>query len=82
MRRLNFDESLALLRSGDAERPLFVPHDRATAAAFDAVASHWAPLRRAWIDGRAGEPAASADRAEAMVARIGADAYRAEAARA
>lgn len=65
-----FDESLALLRSGDAERPLFVPHDRATGAAFDAVASHWAPLRRAWIDGRAGEPGASADRAEAMVARI------------
>ncbi len=65
-----FDESLALLRAGDPERPLFVPHDRATAAAFDAVASHWAPLRRAWLDARVGEVSATAGDAVAMVARI------------
>ena len=64
------DASLALLRSGDPERPLFVPHDRTTAAAFAEVSAHWSRLRRTWVEGRGGEPGANADRAEAMVARI------------
>src|SRR5512136_1439718 len=32
-----FDASLALLASGDPARPLFVPHDTASRAAFDDV---------------------------------------------
>ena len=42
-----FDQSLALLRSGDPSRPLFVPHDARSQAAFADVQRGWQALRAA-----------------------------------
>jgi two-component system nitrate/nitrite sensor histidine kinase NarX len=44
-----FDRSLALLRAGDPERPLFVPWDDAVRARFAAVADNWARTRAHWL---------------------------------
>jgi two-component system nitrate/nitrite sensor histidine kinase NarX len=63
-----FDRSLALLEAGDPARPLFVPHDAATAQAFAAVRSGWDTLRPRWRDARS-DPGAAAE-ADALVARI------------
>jgi two-component system nitrate/nitrite sensor histidine kinase NarX len=47
-----FDQSLALLRSGDASRPLFMPLDDAVNQRFVQVQSLWAGNRGLWL-GRA-----------------------------
>ncbi len=41
-----FDDSVALLRAGDAIRPLFVPWDADSRARFEAVVEHWQHLRK------------------------------------
>ena len=43
-----FDRSVALLRSGDPSRPLFVPHDDRSVAAFADVQQSWLRLRTRW----------------------------------
>ena len=45
-----FDQSLAILRHGDPERPLFVPWDDAVQARFQAVEKSWAEFRFRWIE--------------------------------
>ena len=45
-----FEQSISLLRSGDPERPLFVPWDDTVRASFDSVAGAWAAYRARWID--------------------------------
>lgn len=47
-----FDQSLSTLRSGDPERPLFVPWDNAAHAHFASVEQNWARFRQRWIDSR------------------------------
>ena len=58
-----FELSVRLLRSGDPSRPLFLPRDRQTQAAFDDVQQGWQDLRRAWTAAPA--PAASLVAAQA-----------------
>ena len=53
-----FDRSLSLLRTGDPERPLFVPWDDSVRAKFAALQSAWSNYRLRWLDG---ESATSAD---------------------
>jgi two-component system nitrate/nitrite sensor histidine kinase NarX len=48
-----FDESLALLRSGDPSRPLFVPWDESVSREFAAVQSLWQVQRSLWLQGDA-----------------------------
>jgi two-component system nitrate/nitrite sensor histidine kinase NarX len=48
-----FDESLALLRSGDPSRPLFVPWDEGVSREFAAVQSLWQVQRSLWLQGDA-----------------------------
>ena len=48
-----FDESLAVLRAGDASRPLFVPWDDQVRERFVLVDSLWKAQRQQWL----GEPA-------------------------
>jgi two-component system nitrate/nitrite sensor histidine kinase NarX len=68
---LQFEQSLALLDSGDPSRPLVLPRDAPTRAAFEAVRDDWQALRTRWIAApEAPTPAAVADGAEAFVARI------------
>ncbi|MES2974169.1 MAG: type IV pili methyl-accepting chemotaxis transducer N-terminal domain-containing protein [Pseudomonadota bacterium] len=43
-----FDASIALLRHGDAARPLFMPWDDETRPRFDAVAADWARFQQRW----------------------------------
>lgn len=43
-----FDQSLALLRSGDPERPLFVPWDDTVRALFEKVAQDWLLYQAHW----------------------------------
>ena len=43
-----FERSLALLRDGDPERPLFVPWDDNVAARFAAVQAHWQRFGPRW----------------------------------
>ena len=45
-----FDQSLAVLHSGDPERPLFVPWDNTVRARFATVEQDWARYRANWID--------------------------------
>lgn len=52
MQRLvsQFDESLQLLRAGDAARPLFIPWDDQVRERFVLVESLWAEQRRHWLN--------------------------------
>lgn len=45
-----FDQSVALLHSGDPERPLFVPWDNVVTARFATVEQDWKRFRAEWID--------------------------------
>ncbi len=47
-----FDQSLAVLRSGDPERPLFVPWDTTVRARFQTVEKDWANFRAHWVDAK------------------------------
>lgn len=49
-----FDQSLVILKSGDPERPLFVPWDNTVRTRFDAVAQDWTNYRLRWIDAKPG----------------------------
>ena len=44
-----FDKSLALLRSGDPDRPLFVPWDAQVTTRFTVVERGWASYQKRWI---------------------------------
>ena len=46
-----FERSLALLRDGDFERPLFVPSDEAVRQQLVVVENDWQRFRRDWITG-------------------------------
>ena len=48
-----FDQSLGLLRSGDASRPLFVPRDEAVSREFANVEALWQHQRAIWLQGGA-----------------------------
>jgi len=47
-----FDDSLALLRSGDPSRPLFVPWSAASRERFERVNDSWRELRGRWLRSR------------------------------
>lgn len=47
-----FDQSLAVLRDGDPERPLFVPWDDTVRARFATVERDWAGFQLRWIDAK------------------------------
>lgn len=47
-----FDRSISTLRTGDPERPLFVPWDDTVREKFATVARDWSTYRSRWIDGR------------------------------
>ena len=49
-----FDQSMAVLKKGDPERPLFVPWDDGVRAQYEAVARGWADYRARWLEGRHG----------------------------
>ncbi len=65
-----YDRSLELLRRGDPARPLFIPADDVTRAAFDAVDGHWATLRGQWLGGARPRPAEAAAEAERLASEI------------
>ena len=50
-----FNRSLAVLRNGDPERPLFVPWDDTVHARFATVEQDWVQFHSRWIDARPGE---------------------------
>jgi two-component system nitrate/nitrite sensor histidine kinase NarX len=68
----DFEHSLALLRSGDPERPLFVPWDDTVRARFATVEQDWAAFQQRWraVD----SPDMAALRAEAAAFVDGVDA--------
>lgn len=47
-----FERSVALLRSGDPERPLFVPWDDAVGKKFATVERRWSNYRSRWLGAR------------------------------
>ncbi|CAM3533669.1 type IV pili methyl-accepting chemotaxis transducer N-terminal domain-containing protein [Polaromonas hydrogenivorans] len=49
----NFEDSLSVLRSGDASRPLFVPWDEQVRQQFSVVESLWKVQRQQWLTGPA-----------------------------
>jgi len=65
-----FDRSVAVLRSGDPERPLFVPRDDGSQAAFAAVQRGWQALRADWSGPDVPTAADAARQAEAYVERV------------
>ncbi|HMO45788.1 MAG TPA: type IV pili methyl-accepting chemotaxis transducer N-terminal domain-containing protein [Rubrivivax sp.] len=65
-----FEHSLQLLRTGDPERPLFVPWDAAVEQRFAAVEAGWAALRQQWGGSGAADVAGLHDQAAAFVAQI------------
>jgi len=67
---LQFEQTLGLLRSGDPARPLFVPRDGASQAAFDDVQQAWATLRQAWTGATPPTADTVAQQAEVFVARV------------
>ena len=52
-----FDQSISILRTGDPERPLFVPWDSNVREKFETVARDWSGYRARWLDGRPAQPA-------------------------
>ena len=65
-----FEQTLALLRSGDPSRPLFMPRDEQSRQAFAQVQHEWATLRAAWTAVPPPEAGKAAAQAEAFVGRI------------
>ncbi|MDO9075184.1 MAG: type IV pili methyl-accepting chemotaxis transducer N-terminal domain-containing protein [Rubrivivax sp.] len=65
-----FEQTLALLRSGDPARPLFVPRDDRSQAAFVQVQQAWTALRGAWSPASPPSAEAAAVQAEAFVAHV------------
>ena len=50
-----FDQSMSLLRTGDPERPLFVPWDDMVREKYDLVARDWSDFRSRWLEGKQDE---------------------------
>jgi two-component system, NarL family, nitrate/nitrite sensor histidine kinase NarX len=65
----SFDESLALLRSGDPSRPLFVPWSALSRERFERVNDSWRELRGSWLRSRP-TPAQAARDAREFVALV------------
>ncbi len=65
-----FERTLALLRAGDASRPLLVPNDARSQQAFAEVQQNWQLLRAAWSAGNAPATATVSAQAEEFVVRI------------
>ncbi len=65
-----FERTLGLLRSGDPARPLFVPRDDRSQAAFAQVQQAWGQLRGAWSQASPPSAEAAAAQAEAFVAHV------------
>jgi len=65
-----FEQTLALLRSGDPTRPLFVPHDTASQTAFAHVQQGWQLLRERWAASPAPSAAEITQQAETYVGRV------------
>ncbi len=65
-----FDQSLELLRQGDASRPLFVPWDDAVAREFATVEALWQNQRPLWLQDTAPEPAQALAAADTFVEAI------------
>jgi two-component system nitrate/nitrite sensor histidine kinase NarX len=65
-----FDASLALLRDGDPARPLFVPRDAGSVAAFADVQRAWRTVRASWLASPAPDTGRASRDASAFVARI------------
>ncbi len=65
-----FDRSVAVLSTGDPARPLFVPRDQHSQAAFADVRADWQALRAAWTALQRPSAAEVAQQADAFVARI------------
>jgi len=65
-----FDQSLDLLRQGDASRPLFVPWDDAVHREFAAVESLWRQQRPLWLQGTPSDPAQALAAADSFVDAI------------
>ena len=64
-----FDDSLALLRSGDPSRPLFVPWSQSSRGRFDLVTQRWGVLRERWLNTQPTAAEATRD-ADAFVALV------------
>lgn len=65
-----FDQSVALLRNGDPERPLFLPRDARSTAAFADVQHTWQAVRSTWTASPPPSPAQTATQAEDFVRHI------------
>ncbi len=65
-----FDQSIALLRSGDPSRPLFMPRDLRSSAEFTRVSQTWLTVRAAWLSRPAPDAASAAAQADAFVTRV------------
>lgn len=65
-----FDQSLQLLREGDATRPLFVPWDAEVSQRFLAVESLWSEQRPIWFSGRMEHGHAAQQAAQSFVEAI------------
>ncbi|MFP8836194.1 type IV pili methyl-accepting chemotaxis transducer N-terminal domain-containing protein [Hydrogenophaga sp. XSHU_21] len=65
-----FDQSLDLLREGDASRPLFVPWDDAVRREFAAVESMWRQQRLLWLQGAPTDPSQALAAADSFVGAI------------
>ena len=65
-----FERSLDVLRSGDPSRPLFVPHDARSTAAFAQVHEAWTLLRARWLQGPSPSASTRSRDAATFVAQI------------
>jgi len=65
-----FEKSLRLLSQGDPTRPLILPTDAATQAAFEAVQAEWQHMRAAWTNTSALPAPQVAEQATVFVGRI------------
>jgi two-component system, NarL family, nitrate/nitrite sensor histidine kinase NarX len=65
-----FEDSLALLRGGDPERPLFVPWDDTVRARFATVEQDWTAFKRHWSGSAAVDVAELRAQAAAFVTHI------------
>jgi len=65
-----FDQSLDLLRRGDARRPLFVPEDEAVAREFATVQTLWDQQRALWLQDDPPAPSQALVAADAFVEAI------------
>ena len=65
-----FDQSLELLRRGDASRPLFVPWDEAVGREYATVEALWQNQRPLWLQDTPPEPAQALAAADAFVQAI------------